>query len=332
MDWRPVCSNYRQPLLPGNCVQAFENGDEAYPAMLAAIDQAERSVTLASYIFDDDAAGKLFALSLQRAHERGVEVRVLIDGLGLRYSRPDMLKACGAPACLQPRSRRRTTVQVALRQLRNHRKIMVVDGAFGFTGGMNIREGTGLLGSPAPGPLFALRGPGPCRGRPSAHFRSRLGLRQRRKTARRLVVCATATRGAVLARGIADGPDADIDNMPQVLLGALAVARSRVVSSPVLPARRDDHRRAEGDRVARCGSGHHHARAKQHPRDGWATRPQLGELIDSGCRVHLSPAPFDHTKAFPGGRTVVVDRVTNWDARSLRLNFEYNLSVTTRAW
>jgi cardiolipin synthase len=57
----------------------------------------------------------------------------------------------------------------------------------------------------------------------------------------------------------------------------------------------------------------------------WATRPQMNELIDSGCRVHLSAAPFDHTKLFLVDERWSLIGSTNWDARSLRLNFEYNL-------
>ena len=68
------------------------NGDQAYPAMLAAIDGAERSVGLATYIFDRGQAGDRFVEALGRAVARGVEVRVLIDGVGARYSRPPVFR------------------------------------------------------------------------------------------------------------------------------------------------------------------------------------------------------------------------------------------------
>jgi cardiolipin synthase len=57
----------------------------------------------------------------------------------------------------------------------------------------------------------------------------------------------------------------------------------------------------------------------------WATRPQLPELIDAGCRVWLTPLPFDHTKIFIVDDAWSLVGSSNWDARSLRLNFEYNL-------
>src|SRR5207237_1991861 len=71
-----------QPLTPGNRVQPLVNGDEAFPAMLAAIESARRSISLVTYIFDNDASGKQFAEALGNATKRGVEVRVLIDAAG----------------------------------------------------------------------------------------------------------------------------------------------------------------------------------------------------------------------------------------------------------
>lgn len=217
-------------LLAGNHIEALEDGDVAYPAMLAAIDQATRSVTLASYIFDNDAAGQAFAQSLQRAHERGVEVRVLIDGLGLRYSRPDMLgilRRAGVPAAAFLPTYNPFRSRYA--NLRNHRKIMVVDGATGFTGGMNIRHGHWLSRQPTH-PVrclhFAVQGP------VVADLQRTFAVDWAFASGEQLYgepwFGPSAPCGPVLARGIPDGPDADIDNMPQVILGALAVARSRV--------------------------------------------------------------------------------------------------------
>src|ERR1700733_7413904 len=77
-----------QPLTTGNRITPLVNGDEAFPAMLRTIDSAQKSVSLCSYIFDNDPSGQLFVAALQRAVERGVQVRVLIDAAGARYSWP----------------------------------------------------------------------------------------------------------------------------------------------------------------------------------------------------------------------------------------------------
>ncbi len=136
-----------QPLTPGNRVQPLVNGDEAFPAMLAAIESATRSISLVSYIFDNDASGKQFVAALGRAAKRGVAVRVLIDAAGTRYSWPPIthvLKQAQVPFAKFLPASLFTPWRVATINLRNHRKILVVDGQTAFTGGMNIRQGNVL--------------------------------------------------------------------------------------------------------------------------------------------------------------------------------------------
>lgn len=130
------------PLTEGNRIAVFTRGRDAYAAMLAAIDAAQRTVGLMTYIFDVDASGTAFIDALERARRRGVQVRVLIDGVGARYTRPP------ASRVLARRGIRSAEFLptgfpfvMPYANLRNHRKILVVDGTVGFTGGMNIRHG-----------------------------------------------------------------------------------------------------------------------------------------------------------------------------------------------
>ncbi len=128
-----------QPLLAGNAVESLSGGDAAYPAMLKAIEGAARSVVLASYIMNDDEVGRQFVAALSKAVRRGVAVRVLVDDLGARYHWPTIfrpLRKEGVPvARFLPTL---TPGYMAYMNLRNHRKILVVDGRIGFTGGMNL--------------------------------------------------------------------------------------------------------------------------------------------------------------------------------------------------
>src|SRR5262249_53438393 len=71
-----------QPLLTGNRIAPLHNGDEAFPQMIEAINQARRTLSMVTYIFDRDEAGMEFARALGEAVRRGVEVRVLIDAAG----------------------------------------------------------------------------------------------------------------------------------------------------------------------------------------------------------------------------------------------------------
>jgi len=80
-----------RPLLSGNRIDPLVNGDEAYPAMLEAIQHARRSVSFANYIFDRDEVGSAFAHALGDASRRGVKVRVLLDATGTLYSWPTIV-------------------------------------------------------------------------------------------------------------------------------------------------------------------------------------------------------------------------------------------------
>ena len=116
------------PLTPSNQVQPLVNGDEAFPAMLAAIESAKKSISLSTYIFDNDPTGEQFTAALSRAVVRGVAVRVLIDSAGARYSWPSVIHKL-----------RHSNVHVArflpslapwrvmTLNLRNHRKLLAVD-------------------------------------------------------------------------------------------------------------------------------------------------------------------------------------------------------------
>ncbi|RVP93257.1 phospholipase D-like domain-containing protein, partial [Sinorhizobium meliloti] len=127
----------------GNHITMLEGGDAVYAAMLDEISSARRSILIESYIFDRDPIGMRFADALIAAVKRGVAVRVLIDAVGARYSVPSIvgyLKEGGVPTAVF-----NGNIIMGLRlpyaNLRTHRKIMVVDGAVAFAGGMNIRAG-----------------------------------------------------------------------------------------------------------------------------------------------------------------------------------------------
>ena len=316
------------PLFDGHRVEPLQDGDAAYPAMLAAIDAAAASVTLVSYIFDNDAAGEAFLDALVRARARGIEVRVLIDDVGSRYTKPTMvrrLRDAGVPVAAFLPTRVPRLYQYA--NLRMHRKILVVDGQVGFTGGMNIRAGHWLTRTPGhPVRCVHFRVDGPVVADMQRAFADDWAF----TTGERLVgerwFAPLGLHGPVAARGVPDGPDADIDNILEILLGALSVAtrRARIVTPYFLPdseVLRALHVAAlRGVDVEIVLPGRSNV-----PLMDWAMTPQLPELIEKGCRIYFAPPPFDHSKLFVVDGTWSLIGSTNWDARSLRLNFEYNL-------
>jgi cardiolipin synthase len=132
--------------VPGNAVQLLRDGREAFPAMLEAIAGARQQVLLEMYWFGSDRIGRLFAQELGRACQRGVEVAVIYDSVGSIGADPAMfaeLEAQGANILeYNPVApwRRRFRLSFTRLSRRDHRKILVVDGALGFTGGINLAD------------------------------------------------------------------------------------------------------------------------------------------------------------------------------------------------
>jgi len=126
------------------------NGDEAYPAMLQAVAEAKRTISFSTYIFDRDEAGLEFARAFGDAKRRGVEVRVLIDAAGTRYSFPSIMPyAPKGESALRPFFWPAFALwRMMSMNMRTHRKILVADGQVGFTGGINIRKGHCLQKNP----------------------------------------------------------------------------------------------------------------------------------------------------------------------------------------
>jgi cardiolipin synthase len=321
------------PLLDGHRIVPLLDGDAAFPAMLAAIDAARASVTLVSYIFDNDAAGQAFLDALVRARTRGIETRVLIDDVGARYTKPTMirrLRDAGVPVAAFLPTRVPRLYQYA--NLRMHRKILVVDGRIGFTGGMNIRVGHWFEREPVhPVRCVHFRVDGPVVSDMQRAFADDWAFATGERLEGERWFAPAGWHGPVAARGVPDGPDGDIDNILEILLGALSVAtqRARIVTPYFLPD--SEVLRALHVAALRGVEVEIVLPARSNvPLMDWAMVPQLPELVEKGCRVYLAPPPFDHSKLFVVDGAWSLIGSTNWDARSLRLNFEYNLECYDR--
>ena len=312
----------------GNRISPLINGDAAYPEMLAAIDGARRSVALSTYIFDNDFAGQLFIDALQRAHRRGVQVRVLIDGVGQWYSRPHtpkVLSRLGIPTGVFLESA--LPIRNPYVNLRNHRKILVVDGCVGFTGGLNLREGCLLERNPRH-PVqdlhFKVEGP-VVRG-----LMETFGLDWAFTTGERLGCDewypALEPVGESIARCVPDGPDEDFDVLRRLILGALAQAqrRVRIVTPYFLPDQALitalNVTAMSGVEVQILVPQRNNLRFVQ-----WAAEAQAEQILEGRSRIFVTPPPFDHSKLMLVDDAWCFFGSANWDARSLRLNFELNI-------
>ena len=127
-----------------NRVQLLLDGREAFPAMLEAIRGAERVILLEMYWFDSDIIGRTFARALAEAAARGVRVALIYDSIGSIGADPamfDELQAAGVKVLeYNPVAPWKRRFRLGRLTHRDHRKILLVDGVFGFTGGVNIAD------------------------------------------------------------------------------------------------------------------------------------------------------------------------------------------------
>jgi cardiolipin synthase len=319
-----------RPLTAGNHVRPLFNGEEAYPEMLAAIETATRSVHLMTYILENDRTGRRFIDALEVAQRRGVTVRVLIDGVGDWYSLPRSSRRARRRGLRVQRFLPPQLIPPALHvNLRNHRKVLVVDGEAAFTGGMNI--GDRHLAARTKGCRdvhFAVTGPVVCE-------LERLFADNWRFAAREEIEpCEDrpAVRGDARCRVISTGPDDDLDKLVTVLVGAIAAARHTIdwVTPYFLPPRELiaalQAAALKGVRVRIVLPGRSNL-----PFVHWATRNMLWELLQRGVEIYYQPPPFAHTKLFIVDREYLQGGSANVDPRSLRLNFEMALEVFDRS-
>jgi cardiolipin synthase len=213
--------------------------------------------------------------------------------------------------------------------LRNHRKILVVDGRIGFTGGMNISERY-LLERSAPGRVEDLHFEitGPVVAEMQHAFAEDWTLATNETLKGDAYFPALSTTGPVLCRGISSGPDEDLEIIHWMLQAALASAQHSVrivtpyfiptwplISGMVLRALR-------GVEITLILPS-----KVDLPYMRWAADAYLWQLLEHGVKVYRRPPPFVHSKLMIVDERWVLLGSANLDRRSLRLHFEFNIEA-----
>ncbi|QDH14470.1 cardiolipin synthase [Formicincola oecophyllae] len=321
-------------LLRGNSVQPYFSGEAAYPAMLEAINSAKTSIVLGVYIFADDKVGKQFIKALAAAVRRGVAVRVLVDGIGSGYFRSpayDALRKAGVPAARFMHSF--WPWQMTFINLRLHRKILVVDGRVGFTGGMNITVHNLVhLKQPYPIADTAFRIEGPTALQLTDTFARDWAFTTGEVLDGPTFFPNPETPGTIPTRIVASGPDRDMERIEYTMLQAVILAKKHVCF--MTPYFIPDSRLAtelglavlrgvQVDLIVPHPSNHPFV---DHARDFY-----LRPLVKVGVNIWYGTQPFNHSKLMTVDGEWALVGSANMDPRSLRLNFEADAAIHDQA-
>ncbi len=317
-------------ILPGNRVHALQNGDEIFPAMLAAIAGAERSVTLESFIYWEGKVAQQFSDLLSARARAGVKVHVLLDGLGCNCIRGGLvrqMRAAGAEVeiynVIEP-------TDIDRFNNRTHRKLLVVDGRIGFTGGVGIADnwlGRGDSLRHWRDSHFQVEGP------VVAQMQSAFVDNWMKMRATVLhgdeYFPALAAAGTQRCQMFKSAPHEGSDSARLMFLFSIAAARRSICLANAyfvpddLTLRTLVEARRRGVEVEILVPGPRID--KQFVRD--ASRARWGELLQAGARFFEFQPTMLHCKLLVIDSAWVSVGSANFDNRSFRLNDEANLNV-----
>ena len=341
-NWQPaiVAGQNIHPLnyLANNSVEPLIDGDMTYPEMINSIHNAKHYIVLSSYIFNYDSIGRQFINALAEAHQRGVLVNVLLDGIGIGYSwhRSDKeLKKRGVKTARFLPTISLTSIRFI--NLRNHRKILCVDGDVAYIGGMNISESNEVKSATHPIDDIHFKVTGPVIDQISQVFVEDWFF----ATGELIQFPAFTTEPppeptsntseqvsekSVVARVIQDGPDEDHNKIRWTLINALISAQTsvKIMTPYFIP---DQTLMTSLHAAALRGVCVEIIVPKRSniPFLNWVMQANFSRIIQHGIKLYTNNRPFDHSKI------VVIDDIwsfigsTNWDARSMEFNFEINL-------
>ncbi|MDT3706750.1 MAG: cardiolipin synthase ClsB [Thiobacillus sp.] len=321
--------------VPGNRLQLLHGGAEFFPALIAAIDAARAEIHLETYIFNPDASAAAVRDALVRAAQRGVAVRLLIDGIGARELPAawlDSMRAAGVSVlAYRPLVSGWRVTPHSLRRL--HRKLAVVDARIAFIGGMNLIDDFEPIRFGAPRFDFSVEVQGPLLAaihQSACHLWRLVALTQLQAGETRLprIKPSWPTDGRVRAAFVVRDNFAHRRDIERVYLAALALARDEIViaNAYFLPGRRFRkllrNAATRGVQVHLLVQGH-----TDHPFFLAASRALYRDLLAAGVAIHEYQASELHAKvAVVDGRWATVGS-SNIDPFSLLLAREANVIV-----
>jgi len=322
------------PLVAGNRVEILPTGDAAFRAMEEAISGAKKEICLLTYILGDGKVAERLLAALAERAAAGVAVRVLYDefgSIGLSRAYVERLRSRGVRVSgfLKPSLiKRRFQLQ-----FRNHRKLLVVDGAVAFTGGQNWSDEYGESTAPARVMRdLRVRVDGPvCAALRRVFFEDWCVATEQQ--ADPPLPPPPPHPGALAVRVVPHGPDEENDRLYAMIVAAIHSARAEIFL--VTPYFVPSGSLREALRLAATAGIAVRIlmpRRSDNPMADLAARRQIAPLVDAGAEVRLHEGTLLHAKA------LVVDRLwctigsANFDYRSFHCNYELNLEIVDAAF
>ncbi len=318
------------PLTGDNQLEEFFSGEKTYHEMLKAINSAKKFIYLCVYIFKKDKIGKQFIDALIAAKNRGVDVYVLIDGIGEHYSfrkvRRTLIKNGIKVLLFLPPKLIPFNLSI---NLRNHRKLLVIDSNVSFIGGMNISQEYYQYDESVNTSLkdIHFKATGPIVHQLQNVFETdwqfiggKINTDSDSET--------SSFNKPVICRTIIDGPGENLDHLSIILLSAINSAKhTMILMTPYFLPNRELV--AAMQTAALRGVNATIILPEQSNLNyvHWATRHMLWELLNNGVNVFYQSGTFSHSKLFVIDSIYSLIGSANIDPRSLRLNYEVGLEV-----
>ncbi|QHQ37367.1 cardiolipin synthase [Algicella marina] len=322
----------------GNCAELMADGLMTRDRLVADIDAAKDHVHVLYYIWLADGTGTAVAEALMRAAERGVTCRAIADGLGSRSMIKSALWKQMAAAGVQtavalPFNNVISTILTSRLDLRNHRKITVIDGAVTYCGSRNSADPEfGIKARFAPWVDVMLRFTGPVVSQNQLLFASDW----MQATGEELEVIplqpVVQKEGDVIAQVVGDGPTERSGATPQLFAIIIACARRELTLST--PYFVPDETVLEALRAA-AHRGIDVTLIFPRRNDSWivaaASRSYYRRLLEAGCKIHEFEGGLLHAKTLTMDGVISLIGSSNLDLRSFDLNYENNILLQDEA-
>ena len=318
------------PIIDGNRIQNLENGGQIFPAMLEAVRAAKSSINFETYIYWSGTVGKEFADALSERARQGVKVHVMIDWAGSQKMDESLAKSMQSAGVEIERYHPLHWYNLGRMNNRTHRKLLVVDGRIGFTGGVGIADQwDGNAEDPDHWRDSHYRLEGPAVAQMQAAFMDNWIKTTGKVLQGEAYFPKLEPMGEALGQVFTSSPSGGGDSMQLMYLLSIAAAEKTIDLSAAyfVPDKltRQALRAAldRGVRVRIIVPGTHIDAEVVRK----ASRSEWGTLLEAGAHIYEYQPTMFHCKTLVVDSQLVSVGSTNFDNRSFRLNDEANLNV-----